>query len=143
MNWRQEAVEDLKMYTVRREACRNVADRIKTLDGRLCSTPPVTSDTVPDGNGNSRIENWRLNAMTERERLTENYKTLRRYVALTDRGLASLTETERRVLEVLYIRRRDHAVEKLQSEMCCKPATVYNTRDRALYKYALSMYGAK
>ncbi len=73
MNWKKEAVEDLKRYVCRKEGCLNVADRIHTLNASLSNVKGASCDIVPLRGGGSKVEDWRINTIMERDRLKMNY----------------------------------------------------------------------
>ncbi len=141
MNWKKEAVEDLKRYVCRKEGCLNVADRIQTLNTRLNGTAGVYSDAVPNRGGSSKVEEWRINTIVERDRLKMNYTALKKLVKMTERGLSQLSEDERRVLERFFIYRGGRHVDELMEELCYEKTRIYELKDEALYKFTVAMYG--
>lgn len=141
MNWKKEAVEDLKRYACRKEGCLNVADRIQTLNTRLNGVSGVHSDTVPNRSGGSRMEEWRINTIMERDRLKLNYAALKKLVRLTERGLSQLSADERRVLERFFIYRGGRHIDELMEELCYEKTRIYELKDEALYKFTVAMYG--
>lgn len=141
MNWKKEAIEDLKRYTCRKEGCLNVADRIRTLNADLNGVRAVYSDAVPNHGGGSKMEDWRINAIMERDRLKINYANLKKLVQLTERGLSQLNEDERRVLDRFFVHRGGRHVDELMEELCYEKTRVYELKDEALYKFTVAMYG--
>lgn len=141
MNWKKEAVEDLKNYTCRKEGCLNVADRIQTLNTRLSGTPEMYSNAVPVRGGGSKAEEWRINTIVERDRLKMSYNNLKKLVQMTERGLNQLSSDERRVLELFFIHRSGRHVDDLMEELCYEKTRIYELKDEALYKFTVAMYG--
>ncbi|MBQ7288928.1 MAG: hypothetical protein IJW78_04280 [Clostridia bacterium] len=141
MNWKKEAIEDLKRYVCRKEGCLNVADRIQTLNSRLSGVRGANTDAVPNHGGGSKVEEWRINTIMERDRLKINYASLKKLVQLTERGLAQLTDDERRVLEKFFIHRGGRHVDELMEELCYEKTRIYELKDEALYKFTVAMYG--
>ena len=141
MNWKKEAVEDLKRYPCRKEGCLNLADRIQTLNASLSNVKGATCDVVPIKGGGCKVEDWRINTIMERDRLKLNYSTLKKLVQLTERGLKGLTEDERKVLERFFVYRGGRHVDELMDELCYEKTRIYELKDEALYKFTVAMYG--
>lgn len=141
MNWKKEAIEDLKLYNGRKEGCTNLADRIRTINSALDGVRGVVTDTVPNKGGGNKLEDWRINSLVERDRLKVNYGTVKKLVELTDRGLKQLTDDERHILEKFYIHRNGRYIDDLCDELCYEKSKIYELKDEALYKFTVAMYG--
>ena len=141
MNWKKEAVEDLKRYACRKEGCLNVADRIQTINASLSSVRGASTNSVPVKGGGSKVEDWRINTIMERDRLKSNYATLKKLVQLTERGLSQLTSDERHILEKFFVHRGGRHVDELMEELCYEKTKIYELKDEALYKFTIAMYG--
>lgn len=141
MDWKKAAIEDLRSYTYHRDSIRNIPERIQALKEQFEAIRCANSSREPVQGGTSRVEDNMLNNIVERERLKHTLIATRRLVALIQRGLAGLDDTERRVLERFYINRVRGHVELLENELHLEQAQVYRIKDQALYKFTLAMYG--
>lgn len=82
-----------------------------------------------------------VNMIVESERLKANIKLSEALVALIERGLASLTPTEREVLEEFYMKDSPPDIVNLKSRIGYETRSVYRLRDSALMKFTCAMYG--
>jgi DNA-directed RNA polymerase specialized sigma subunit len=140
MNWKSEAIKELKNYSQRKVATDNIKERIKTLEEQYVSLKGV-SIGEPVMGGFSRQEEKMLDNITERENLKFNLLIVEKLNALTEKGLGELTERERLVLEGFYFFECNNHVETLCRKMNVEKSTLYRIKDEALRKFTLSMYG--
>lgn len=142
MEWETRAIKRLGRYEARKAALANLADQIKTLDGRMSGIRPAKADgqAVKSGGGNQR-EDMLINGLTEKDELKENYRIVKREVAVTERGLCALDVMERRVLELFYIRRPEDYIQQLCKELHIERSEVYRRKNDALKKFTIACYG--
>ena len=140
MNWKPEAIKELKNYSQRKVAADNIKERIKTLEEQYVSLKGI-SIGEPVMGGFSRQEEKMLDNITERENLKFNLLIVEKLNALTEKGLGELTERERLVLEGFYFLECNNHVETLCRKMNVEKSTLYRIKDEALRKFTLSMYG--
>ena len=141
MNWKKEAENDLRSYMRRKDSLQNIQDKIASLDDRMQSIRGGMSDATPVQGGESRTQGNLINCIAEKERLGHTRAAVARLVKLVERGLAGLTDQERRVLELFYIQRQDGYIERLMDELHVERAHVYRIKDAALYKFTVALYG--
>lgn len=141
MNWKKEAENDLRSYMRRKDSLQNIQDKIASLDDRMQSIRGGMSDATPVQGGESRAQESLINCIAEKERLGHTRAAVSRLVKLVERGLAGLTDQERRVLELFYIQRQDGYIERLMDELHVERAHVYRIKDAALYKFTVALYG--
>jgi len=60
---------------------------------------------------------------------------------MVDRGLASLSDEERMVLEGFFLSSSEFAKDDLMDKLCIERSTLYYLREKALRKFTISMYG--
>lgn len=138
MNWRKEAVNDLKNHQYRKEGLDNLEERIRLLDAQLTSLRGISVSEPVAGGVSKQEEAW-INNISERERLEFSLKITKQLVDIVERGLASLDKRERAVLEGLYVHRLH--VEALCEKMNFEKSRIYEIKDIALKKFTLSVYG--
>lgn len=141
MNWQKEAISELRNYEKRKSAIESMTERLRILDEKFKSIRCATTDNVPVMGGASRLEDNMLNNIAERQRLELNIDATARLVNLTERGLSSLDDKQRTVLEKFYIRRPTRHVEWLMDHLSESQAEVYRDKDIALYNFTVSMFG--
>lgn len=140
MNWRKEAVNDLRSYPQRKQSLDNIAEHIKTLDERFRSLKMTSFDTPVMGGGSKQEEAW-INNIAERESLTLSLEIARNLVELTEKGLEVLDKRERRVLELFYITPCHNHIDRLCDELNFEKTRIYEIKDSALRKFTIAMYG--
>lgn len=141
MNWQKEAISELRNYEKRKSAIASMTERLRILDEKFKSIRCATTDNVPVMGGASRLEDSMLNNIAERQRLELNIDATVRLVDLTERGLSSLDDKQRTVLEKFYIRRPPRHVEWLMEYFCVEQSQVYRLKDDALYDFTIGMFG--
>ncbi len=140
MNWKAEAVKDLKSYPQRKESIENIKERIKILDEQFTSLKGI-SVGEPVMGGFSRQEEKMLDNISERERLGFSLKIAEALVELTEKGLEVLDKKERAVLEGFYINREDNHIDVLCERLHFEKTRLYEIKDNALRKFTMAMYG--
>ena len=135
MDWRLCAEDDLRRYKQMKIGVLNSKDRLRLVSEAL------TSPKVNLGRKNRRTETEVINAIVEKERLTANINSAERLIAIIERGLESLTEEERRLLEQFYMSNSPSKMRHLSEEFGYEPRTLYRKRDRALTNFTIAMYG--
>lgn len=142
MNWKKIAIERLKDYEARKEACKRIPEQIATLEMRYTSIRSATTDAtvVRMGNGNQR-EQALIENIVERNELKNNFKIAKREVEITKKGLEHLTDEQYKILDRFYISRTPGHVERLCEELCMEKSRVYELKDDALRRFTLACYG--
>lgn len=132
---------ELRDYLARKEALEHLRERQAALRLQLQGIRASKSDTTPVMGGGSRVEDGMISRMEELQRLELNYRAAAQLVALTERGLDSLTETQRLVLERFYIYRTPNHVEDLMERLNIERSQVYRIKEEALRQFTVCMYG--
>lgn len=140
MNWQKIAIADLQSYTPRKVAIDNLRDRIAELNTRI-ERLGSTSNDVPVQGGGNRTEEGLINGITERDRLEMSLHIAEDLIHRIDKGLAVLSDDQRKVLDGFYINRSLNYMDKLCDELHCEKSTVYRIKDEALHKFTVAMYG--
>lgn len=141
MKWSDCAVQDLKKYAGMKASLENIRERVEMLELKFTSIKGQQTDKIPSQGGGSHWEDFLLDNIVERERLTLLHTANTKLVKLIEKGLAPLNKTERRVLECFFIhRQRDH-IGNLIEELRLEQSQIYRIKDQALYKFTINMYG--
>ena len=127
MNWKQEAIGILEKHSAQKQAL--VAMSLER--ERLALAAPYP-----------RNRNQMLAHLVAEQTLQQKYQQTALLVQRTECALAALTETERQLLEYLYIIPR-HGNQKILMHLqgICK-STLYRRRDLALQKFTVALYGS-
>lgn len=141
MKWEKCAIEDLRKYAGMQESLINIPEKIKALEIRFESVKGASSDFTPVQGGGSHMEDAMLNNIVERKRLKLLYQADLRMVRLIERGLKSLSDNEKTVLNLFYINRAKHYMDELSSRLGYEKSQIYRIKDSALYKFTVNMYG--
>ncbi len=141
MNYINFAIEDLKKYKSLKESLHNIEDRINYLEDDFNTLKGASTSSTPTSGGSSKREDYLINNIVMRERLTLNFKTTKTLLRIIEKGLKSLTENERLVLEYFYIDRPKNHLERLSEKLYIERSQVYLLKDKALYKFTINMYG--
>lgn len=140
MNWQKEAINDLGCYLARKNSILVMREKIKELQAKEERLKSAASN-VPVQGGASKSEDMIINCIVECDRLKDNITAIARWLALVDRGLNTLTEDEKVVLDKFYINRPTRHIDRLCDELHCEKSTVYRLKDSGLKKFTMAMYG--
>lgn len=141
MDWRKEAINDLKHHAQRQAALGNLHDDIATLDAQLENVKSPRSDTTPVQGGGCPAEERVIALIDERDRKKQAYGITRRQVQKVDRALACLTDQQRDVLELFYIHKPHMHVEVLCKRYHFERSHVYELKDKSLRDFTIARYG--
>lgn len=141
MKWTECAITDLRKYSGMKESLKNIPERIYVLELRFQSIKSTTTDSTPVQGGGSHMEDTMLDNIVERERLKILYQADIRMVRLVERGLKSLSDEERTVIQLFYISRAEDYINRLIKELKYEKSQIYRIKDEAIYKFTICMYG--
>lgn len=142
MDWKTVSIQRLKDYTMRKESIKLLEDQIKTLEDQFTALRSVPTDVEPvmGGNRNGR-EDVMVSNIVMREELTANKEIALRELAITEKGLAALTDSERQILKRFYISRCHNHTDLLCRELNIEKSEVYRRKNEALDKFTIACYG--
>lgn len=135
MDWRLCAEDDLRRYKQMKIGILNSKDRLRLI------SEVIRSPKASFSKHSKRMDSDLINAMVEKERLANNINSAERLLAIIDRGLDSLTDEERQLLEKFYMSNSPSKMRHLSEEFGYDPRTLYRMRDRALANFTIAMYG--
>ena len=132
MNEKEKAaVKELRNYNGYKVKAENLQERIKALNE--VSSPGISYDGIRVDSGfRNTVENSLITRIDKIEELERTLKITLANIAIIERALDSLTEDERKVLELMYIDRRYCAYDKLAGELNTGRANIYKIQAAAL-----------
>lgn len=138
MNYRIFTEDMLRSFRAKQAAVENLQ---RTVDCLLVEDR-LDRERLEDGAGPDSAKQQRLGNrvfLCETRKRLEAAKT---EVAQVERALSLLSETEKKVIYLLYVDRRRRAVDELMEALCYEKSNIYKIRDRALLKLTIALYGA-
>ena len=143
MNWKQEAVEKLRGYPLRRCSLARLEEEMQRLGheaARLHAADPG-HERVSGGSA-GRHDDALINNLALREELKHARQSAELWVHEVDAALSHLDEESRQILDGLYLSRTPKSVEMLCQALCMERSTLYRRREHALRQFTLALYGA-
>ena len=121
-------------YPQRKAQLEILPERIATERSRQTSIRSASTESMMiKGGGNARQERD-IAAIVEIDRLKAEYNLAKREVAVIEKILATLTDTERRCIEQMDFNRQKGAVDRLSEELGYDRSVVYDIYNTALDK---------
>lgn len=129
-------------YKERKTQLQLLPERIATERARLTSirSASAESETVRGGGGNVRQERDTA-ILTEIDRIQAELKVAVLEIRTIDRILGTLTDQERRCVELMDLSRQQNAIDRLCDELGYERSRVYYIYDTALDKIARLYWG--
>ena len=141
MNWKNVAMEKLRRYDTMRQALRNIPEELQRLKTEAVAIRGARTDGIfVRGSGNKQ-EDARINNIVEQQELEQTLKQVRQWLAVTERGLLSLDDEQRHILQRLYLYPQKGALDRLCNELGMEQSTIYRKRDQALLRFTTAIYG--
>lgn len=142
MNWKKISIERLREYEARKEALELIPEQTEALELSFTAIRSATTDGTPikGGAGNAR-ENALINNIVKREELSRSQEIAKREVEITEKGLALLTDEQRKILYYFYMHRTPGHVERLCEELCYEKSKIYELKDEALRIFTMAICG--
>lgn len=141
MDWRNESIWELRNLEAKRASIADIQTQIREFDLRMKAVRSATSDATPVSGGGSGREDMLLNWVTEKDALAATLAVVRLQIELIERALQALSDEDREILELCYIRARSGTLNQLCERLQCEVATVYRRRNRALRNYTIRRRG--
>ena len=140
-NWTYNAKQDLIEYDSICQSLHNIPEQIRELEEQITSLKSVRYDKTPVQGGLSGQESRLIDYIDRKERLKINYAVARSKQERIKRGMDALDDRERRVVELLTIRKAAGNLDRLCREYSYEKSQIYNIQTRALKKFTLAMFG--
>jgi len=141
MKWSDCAVQDLTKYNGLKSSIENIKERIEVLEMRFDGMKAINMSDEIKAASDKLWDDRLTDNIVERERLKLLLEADIRMIALIDRGLGYLDETEKNVLMYFYIDKQLNHVESLKEKLNIEKSQIYRVKSQALYKFTSHMYG--
>jgi hypothetical protein len=141
-NWCIFAIQRLRDYEDRKAAVDNLTEQLELLEDKFTAIRAATTDGTPVQGGNeNRREQMLIHNIATREELKNNLEITKQEIAITEKGLAALTETEKKILTRFYINRTKGYIERLCDELFISKTELYRQKEDALKRFTMVCYG--
>lgn len=137
MDWKDLAIDSLKLYNAKKVAIENIPREIGLISHAIQITDEAVKSSVPTGS----VDDIQLSRRIMLRELERNLAATRKVVEDIRQSLDALTDEEYNILDTLYMQKGRESIMQLCAELNCSKATMYRKRDSALRKYALGLYG--
>lgn len=141
MNWQKISIDRLRDYETRERALLLIPEQLEALNMSFAAVRAARTDGTPVKEGGNKREDALINNIVMRQELERNLEIVEAEKAITDKGLAVLTEEEKTVLYKFYINRPRRHVEELCETLCYEKTRIYEMKEVALRKFTLACYG--
>ena len=142
VNWAFFAIEKLKDYESKRTAFDNLTEQIKLLEANFTAIKSAATDNISvQGGETNKREEMLIHNIATREELTTNLEIIKNEIEMTEKGLAALSDTERKILELFYINRPKGYIERLCDELYVSKTELYRQKENALKHFTMICYG--
>lgn len=141
MNWKAEAMEKLRRYDAMRQSVHNIPKEIERLEIAAVSLRGANTATAPVKGGGSKKEELLMNNLVHRQELEWLLGQAKCWLDTTERALSALSPEEKLILHRMYICPEKSALERLCGELNVEKSSIYRKRDKALYRFAVALYG--
>ena len=111
MDYRSEAIKELKLYPQLRQSLVSITNRIKSIEEKMQSAKGSSLSLVPARGGGRTNEDRLAEGLDDIYELKEIYVYTEDQVNLIDEGLSVLNEQERRIIEVFYMQSAKKKIE--------------------------------
>ncbi len=135
MDWKACAADDLRRYRYLKLGILNSREKLAAMEKKSKSSKASIKKALLSADDED------LDILVEYERLKQNVKMSELLAKLIERGLASLSEEEKTVLDKCFINGGKRNLTSLTQTLGYEQRSLYRLRDRALKKFTLSMYG--
>lgn len=141
MDWRNESMWELRHLEAKRQSVGDVRQQIRKIEENMTGLRSAMSDGTPVAGGGSGREDMLLNLITEKDALEATAAVVETQVQMVDRALAGISEEDRHILDMCFVRFRVGNINRLCEELQCEVATVYRHRNAALKEYTIRRRG--
>ena len=141
IDYKRICIDELKGHSYKLRSLESLTEEIHHYNEQMDGIRSATSDATPVKGGGCGREDHLINTISRRDALSANLAIVKWQISQVEKGLACLTEKQRRILEVFYIRREYGYIQRLCHEFNESERQIYYDKDEALRRYALCRYG--
>ena len=139
MNWKKEAIEELKRLEDLKESIHSLNERIELIQGQLYNISAVQIGERVGGSDDG--DDVRLSKMVELEELKARKLITEKRAQLLQDCLDKLSEEQRLILNRFYIRHTSGYIEELEEVLFKSRTQIYYEKDNALRRLVRLLYG--
>ena len=139
INWKKEAIEELKRLEDLKESIHHLNERIELTQNQLYNISAVQIGERVGGSGDG--DDVRLSKMVELEELKARKLITEKRVQLLQGCLDKLSEEQRLILNHFYIRHTSDYIEELEEVLFKSRTQIYYEKDNALRRLVRLLYG--
>ena len=141
-NWKYDVKDDLARYGGQLVAVTTLPDELRRLELEYQSIKAANTDTTPVQDGGTVYEDRLLTNIARRDKTAMALSMTQIDIERIEAALDCLNETERHIVDTMYIHRHRGAVGRLREELGLEDErSVYKRAERALKKLTYALYG--
>ena len=140
MNYIQEAIDRLEEFDQLYTAVDNIRQELAALNAEKDMLGSQKMSDMPKG-GSGEPDGRLCNNIAKRKELAQRLEITQRRIRQVESVLEKLTDDERKLVEIIYIRGGKHAIEKAMDEFHVEQAHIYRTRNKIIKKIAKMFLG--
>lgn len=141
-NWKYDIKDDLARYGGQLVAVTTLPDELRRLELEYKSIKTASTDTTPVQGGGTVYEDRLLSNIARRDKTAASLSMAQIDIKRMEAALACLNDTERHIVDVLYIHHQRGATERLREELGFEnERTVQKVALKALRKLSYALYG--
>lgn len=142
MDWKSEAIDKLQQYEAKRQALVSIPMELAQLEATMTGVRSSRADSAAVKGGGSGYEDRMLSLIVRKEELERSLECAQLWVDEVTGALQILNKDERRILDTFFVIGEKKAADRLASELCADPKSVYRWKDAVLRKFTIALYGA-
>lgn len=141
-NWKYDIKDDLARYGGQLVAVTTLPDELRRLELEYESIKIANTDTTPVQGGGTVYEDRLLTNIARRDKTAMALSMTQIDIERIEAALDCLDETERHIVDTMYIHRQRGAIERLREELGLEDErSVYKRAEKALKKLTYALYG--
>lgn len=141
MNWIKESESELRNYRKMRDAIKYMSEQIKNIDCEITAIKSAKIDEDRVSGGTNTREDWIVDSIMKKSELELQTVIAQKNLKLVESGLCSVTNEERRILELFFVDRPKNYIDILCDELGYEQSNLYYHKDIALRKFTLAVFG--
>lgn len=141
MDYREAAKELLAKKIELKNAYVSLGDEITMLENEKFAIRKCVGDTAVAAGGGSKYEEYITNLIFISDNTSMRRRVVRRELDMIEQGMAELSEYERDLMDVFFVRRAKNATEIIAEKWFKERSQIYSDRTVALNKFTRAVYG--
>lgn len=141
MNYRKWLIEDLQNLERQRTSISNMTEQLAALEAEYSAIKVTNYNKMPSGSGENIQEEKLLTNIAKRDEIEANLKATKLYVEYMDKILSQLTDTERTIVQRMFVKREKYAADNLANDLGYETARIYQLKNQALTHLAQLRHG--